>query len=45
MPTFFSEFERDELHEPVPESCIECGWIDKKGNCRLRKCTKAAVSR
>jgi len=43
MSPFFSEFERDELQEPVPESCIECGQLDKKGNCRLRKCAQAVV--
>jgi hypothetical protein len=43
MPTLFSEFERDELHEPVDTACLECGWLDKRGNCGLRKCTQAAV--
>ena len=40
MPTFFSEFERDELQEPISQDCIDCGWIDKAGNCGLRKCAK-----
>ena len=43
MPTFFSEFERDELQESVDPACLECGQLDKSGNCRLRKCTQEAV--
>jgi hypothetical protein len=43
MATFFSEFESDELHEDLNPQCLECGWLDKRGNCRLRKCTPAVV--
>jgi hypothetical protein len=43
MPAFFSEFERDELQESVDPACLDCEWLDKRGNCRRRKCTQEAV--
>lgn len=38
MPSFFSEAERDELAEAVPEECQACGWLDNRGRCPLRTC-------
>ncbi len=38
MPTFFSEFEKDELAEGILEECLSCGWLDARGRCPLRTC-------
>ena len=37
MP-LFSEAERDELAEPIPDECLGCEWLDESGRCPLRAC-------